>query len=362
MIKKGMFVSHRGMAKCCIDRNAQKNISPKEFWFGETRKQALEDMENNLDVNGCDLCYKNESKRTPSHRNYYSVYDNFPSTDLPTVLDIDFSNFCNLKCVMCNPDRSSQWAKDVGKGIVSMSHQHIDELISISDNLQEITLQGGEATIMPEYEYFFEKLREKDLCKNIKVQVITNLTNTKVRFYELLKDFKEVRISVSVDAHGGANDYIRWPSKFESVSENFKVISEYKNISEIGISNTINILSMFNYGDFLNWSKEIEKICHRYDRVFGVAPMKIYAPLHFSPFIAPKQLKQKFSNDVKEFFTHHNFHNTKTKTELQLMIKRLSMSKENIRELDRLRTTVRQLDTQRNIKITDYIPDFHKYI
>ena len=353
-----MFVSHRGMSLCCLNEDRHKDTLPSEFWYGDTRKNALEKMHNDKEVKGCDICYRNEKNNMYSLRKLYHKWHHVPVKALPTMLDIDLSNFCNLKCVMCSPNRSSQHAKDVGLGVTGVDTKFIDDLVEMSGDLTEMSLQGGEPTLMPEYEYYFEKLKERDLCKNIKVDVITNLTNTKQKFYQLLKEFKEIKITVSVDAYGTANEYVRWPSKFEAIENNFKVISEMENVKEIDISHTVQLLSMFNYGDFLKWIKKIEEICTRQPRTFRVSPIPLNNPVYLNCYSAPESLKQHFANDVRAFFDSNDIKMHNTKTELQLLCRRLKNVKTNDQVKAQLLEKVTKLDTQRQVKIEDYIPNF----
>jgi len=361
IIKKGLFVSHRGVSLCCINPDKHQ-MKPSDFWTGDTRQLALANMQQENKVKGCDICYSNEEKKTPSSRLFYDTYKDVECKDLPTMLDLDFSNFCNLKCVMCNPARSSEWAKDIGQPVSSISKEMIDDLFSISDEVTEITIQGGEPSIMKEYEYYFGLLNSRNIIKNINLQVITNATNINNKFYTLLEKFKSVRLSVSIDAFDKANDYVRWPSHFDQIEKNLIKMSGLKNTVRVEILNSLNILSMFNYKDFLLWCKKIENIYNQKGKYFGLVPMKVISPLKYNPFVAPTALKEKFINDVKEFLAEDNLKgNLNFKTEILMISHRLKNSNKNDVAIEQLKSTIKQLDTQRNSKITDYIPNFYDY-
>ena len=362
IIKKGLFVSHQGVSLCCINPNKYQ-MSPSKFWYGEERKLALLQMEKNNKVKGCDRCYNAEENKIASSRIFYNSYKDIPSKDLPTMLDLDFSNFCNLKCIMCNPTRSSEWAKDEGKGVSTISKDIIDDLFSISKNVVQITIQGGEPSIMQEYEYYFELLEKADIAKNIDLQIITNVTNVNNRFYSLLESFKSVRLSVSIDAFGLANNYIRWPSKFNQIEKNLIKISQLKTSVRVEILNSLNILSMFNFKEFLEWCKKIEDIYQQKQRYFGLVPMKVISPVQYSPFIAPMSLKEKFIEDVNHFFKENTLvGNSNFKTEMFLIIKHLKTSVTNDIAIKTLKEKIKQLDNQRKTDITNFIPNFYQYI
>jgi len=362
-IQKGLFVSHRGIGLCCTNPDKNKDILPSEFWSGPTRSNALIKMNNGDPVKGCHNCYKTEANRMNSPRTFAHIYDDLPTMELPTHLDLDFSNFCNLKCVMCDLTRSSEWAKDVGESVSTVTKDMLDDLAGISDHVQRICIQGGEPTIMPEFEYYFSLLEQKGLIKNIELMMITNATNVNAKFYELLKGFKKVRLTVSVDAYGMANDYIRWPSNFSQIERNLMKMSDLPKNMEVEIFNTLNMLSMFNYGEFLEWCKKIEKVFDRKGKLFKIVPMKVEGPKKYSPFCAPTNLKNKLIADVKTFMEKDNLnHNSNWKTETMMIMKRLDNSAVDPEVLEDLKKTVTELDKERNKKITDYIPDFYKYI
>jgi sulfatase maturation enzyme AslB (radical SAM superfamily) len=361
-INKGMFVSHQGVRLCCVN-NDTKNIKPSEFWGGDVRKDALSNMEAEHEVKGCDICYKTESRKMPSSRTFANSYDRLPVKKFPTMLDVDLSNFCNLKCVMCGPTRSSEWAKTLGLPVSSMSYDLIDDLANISGDLQHLTIQGGEPTIMKEYEYYFSLLKEKGIINNIDLQMITNATNINKRFYDLLTEFKSVRLSISIDAYGLANDYIRWPSKFKQIEKNLIEISNLPNNVQIELLNSLNVLSMFNYYKFLKWCKKIEVIFEEKKKIFRIVPMKVQIPKKYSPFLAPLSLKEKFTNDVKIFMKESNLtHNSNWRTEMMLLVKQINTSLNDDKSMDLLKDTIKDLDLQRNKKITNYIPDIYDYI
>jgi len=320
-------------------------------------------MNDHKPVAGCDVCYKTELKKVPSTRTFAKSYDTLPISDLPTVLDVDFSNFCNLKCVMCTEKRSSEWAKDLGLPVSKLTYDRIDNLLSISGHVKHLTVQGGEPSIMPEYEYFFEKLDERGIAQNIDVQIITNATNINRKFYDLLGRFKSVVLGVSVDAYGLANDYIRWPSKFGQITKNIQAIGDLQGPIQVNILNTINILSMYDYGKFLEWCCEMEQIFESKGKILRTIPMKVQNPKAYSPFSATVELKEKFCDDVGQFMSKRTLsHNANWKLEMMLLVKSIKGSPVDDKAILDLKHKITDLDGKRNKNITKFIPDFYNYL
>ena len=271
---------------------------------------------------------------------------------------------------MCHSGRSSQWAKELGihtetNGVKTITDELLKETCELSHNLEELVIQGGEPSIMPEFETYFQYLKDNNLIKNIKLQVISNLTNINTRFFERLKDFKNVRLCVSVDSYGPANDYIRFPSKFEKITENLIKVSEMSNNIEVELFNSIQILSLFNYNKFLDWCVSIEDHFKLNNKSFKIIALKVTEPAIYSLFNAPAQLKAKFNSDIEKFFKSNKSAlrgNVHFPIELKLLQKKLLASTSNNDQLHQLKEQLSVLDQRRNIKITNYIPNLHKYV
>jgi len=370
-LDKGIGISHRGISYCCTNniRNPISKNVINDFWFGIERKSTIAENNNNQAVKGCESCYIEESKQTSSDRIFAKEFDALDIKKYPRIMLVDFSNFCNLKCVMCSPSRSSQWAKEtsnIKNGIFTVPIDLLNEAVSISKNLDTLIMQGGEPTIMEENIYFLEQLNRKNYSKNINIRLTTNGTNLYAPFYDLLKNFKTIRIQVSIDSHGPANDYIRWPSKFEHIERNMISLSQYSDNFTVEIHNTINILSMFNFKDFLFWCKKIEKVYHKNNKTLKIVHSKVLEPIVYSPYYASEILKKYFIQDVLNFFSNDNLKdNGFFKTEMQVFLKSIKNFIPNLKTIENNRKylveKIYHLDNERSIKITDYIPTFYDY-
>ena len=363
-IDKGLYVSHRGTSLCCVNEQIEKPTQlPSKFWNSKKRQQAIIRSHKDMPVDGCASCYRLESKKLPSNRTRLKKHNSLPTKDLPVLLDLDFSNLCNLKCIMCNSERSSELAKDKklyvnNKGVSQVSKQVIDDLINISAEVKEIQIQGGEPSIMEDNNYYFQRLDEKGYSKNITVLININGTNLNKKFCNSLKNFKSVRLSVSIDSYGLANNYIRWPSKFEAIDKNVRALAKYKNF-HTEVFSTINVLSLFDYKNFLFWCKEMESFYATNGKTFRVTPSKILNPIYYSPFIATNNLKDYFIHQINDFLQYNNLtHNSKWKLEMLMFLKSLKEAKTNHNAIKQLMYQVKYLDEQRNTSIEHFIPNF----
>lgn len=362
----GLFFSHRGPGFCCHPSKKYPGLDVNQWWNSEYRKQSVEKMKQGIKVDECSVCYQEEENNEISTRMVFNKKIDFSTSfkTLPKQMDLDLSNFCNLKCIMCSPSRSSQWAKDKGifaenNGISNMTREEIDKICELSYDLEFLQIQGGEPSIMPEYDYYFDFLKKNDIIKNIDLYTITNLTNLNTKFFKFLENFKKVTLGVSIDSHGLSNNYIRYPSNFEKIEKNLIKMNE--STFDIQIVIALQTLSMFNFDEFLNWLDKMHEIYKKNNKLFKIFVQKVYSPEELCVYNAPLELKKKFIRDIETYFLNSNKLNRNHffKIELKNTINQLSIDKNN-NDID-LKTFINNLDQKRNIKITDYIPTFHDY-
>jgi len=263
---------------------------------------------------------------------------------------------------MCGPQRSSQWSKELGqKTLTPLSKEQLDDLCSISHRVKYITIQGGEPSIMPEFEYYFQYLKDHGLIKNIELDCISNLTNINNNFYSLIEYFKFVKINASVDSYDLANNYIRFPSNFKKIEQNLVCLAS-KNV-QVNLQITLQTLSMFNFYDFLMWINEMQAKYSDKDKTLGLNISYVSNPRYLNIQNAPKKLKQKMISDIKRFKSTGASlgKNLKFNIELRNIEKSLSQNQDQ-KHIDELKEYLCVLDNRRSIKITNYIPDFHNYI
>jgi len=358
----GLQATHRGTRLCCRSRKSGIN-GIKDFWESDYREEVKNKMLKGETVSDCASCYKDEAEGKISLRNHYnSIYKKLPIQASPTALDLDFSNLCNLQCIMCGPNRSSQWNKELGgKTLTPISKEQIDQLCQMSGQVKHITIQGGEPSIMPEFEYYFQHLKDKDLIGDIEIDCISNLTNINTKFYKFLEHFKSVNINASVDAHGKVNDYIRFPSKFQKIEQNLLELTNKK--MQVNLQITLQTLSMLNFYDFLAWISDVHEKYKQKNKTLGLNISYVRKPKCLDIKNAPIELRQKMITDIRKFKNKHSTAIKDIKFNIELRnIEKLLSNDNPPKYIQELKDYFLLLDIRRNIKITNYIPDLHKYL
>ena len=158
--------------------------------------------------------------------------DNQGQTDR-TITDwqIDLGNFCNGACVYCSPHSSSKLATEfLQLGLVDSvppsswcdDPELLDKFINdltASPNLSYLHFLGGETVITPGFKKILAALVTAGIANDLVIGFTTNLTVWSDPVIELLTQFKQVHLGMSIETLTSVNDYVRYPSNINSVIE-----------------------------------------------------------------------------------------------------------------------------------------------
>ena len=247
----------------------------EEAWNSETYKTIRTQMLNGERPEMCARCFKEEDVGIWSTRQAWNVKwkeDKEYTVDAPfdiRYVDIRLGNLCNLKCRMCNPYASNQWVKEWKLVDPNANEDELarlknltwpedektwDNLFSIVDTVKEIYLTGGEPTIIKEQFKLLDYCVKHGYAKKIKLKYNTNLTNIPQDLVQAWKDFKQVQLNCSIDAIGDLDRYIRYPSNWSKILENFELIQKLDN-KYIEIHNTVQMYNILRLDEFIEWAK-----------------------------------------------------------------------------------------------------------
>jgi organic radical activating enzyme len=227
--------------------------------------------------NGCDYCKDIEYSGGVSDRMFQNQIPNIYPRELdqntaitevnPVVLEVFFSNTCNLSCVYCNAKYSSsiqaENKKFGGSIIPELDFKYTDnryrDLASKFWNwfelnsflLQRLQILGGEPFLQNDVlkliDYF-----DQNPHPDLEFNLITNLSlPTKViqPVLEKLRDLKQqnklksIDIQVSVDCWGKSQEYIRHGFDLVTFNSNMELMINM-NAFRIGLLSTITSLSI----------------------------------------------------------------------------------------------------------------------
>ena len=352
--------------KMFLGKNSFEEIS-NSGTFKELRRQML----NNEFPEVCRNCYfyeKNKvySKRIESNFKFSHLIEDCFKRTLPdgTLTKINYKyvelrlgTICNLKCVTCNPFSSSKWNEDVKAFEGSLfqgdyyqndiktewfrSQKFYDELYDHCEDLEEVWINGGEPTLIKEHSYFLERLIKSGRSKNINIHYSINLSYMHEHYIELWKQFKQVRLHLSIDDLEERNDFIRYGSSWKTIMENFQRILKEKDVFHLEICQTVSALNVMNIHKFKKFAQEHNII---------VAHNFVHYPVHLAVNILPEEMVNKLKENLSGLHPH----------ERQRLMSEVSRECEP-GMLDKFVGFMKILDKQRKTSIKDVLPEWREY-
>jgi sulfatase maturation enzyme AslB (radical SAM superfamily) len=220
-------------------------------------------------------------------------------------LELVFDNVCNLKCRSCGTPNSHLWYEDEQAlyGMSFIEKKYVKNTlykdIDFTD-LENIEVLGGEPIISPGTAEFFKKAKELDIIKNLTIQISTNgMEKPSGHVLTALLECKALELTISIDAYGKYNDYIRSGSNFDQIVANLDYYNNLIDIrngdTKIAVHTTISIYNV-NQLDLLD-----NCISTKFPRF-----NKTQQVLQFPVFLSIKNTNQEYKDLVRPFIKNDN--------------------------------------------------------
>jgi hypothetical protein len=232
------------------DRTQGKNIRDQDpiTWFQQGMAPVRKSMLDGVSVPGCRECDLVDTHGKVSGRqrqrlkiginpsNFEKSLLSSPWIDelrhslerdghsdlIPRDWQINLGNFCNSACLFCTPYSSSRLASEFKKiGLIdkmpdanwcedpNLLNEFVN-MLSQSPKLCYLHFIGGETLITPAFQTILQALVNNGLSEKISIGFTTNLTTWNQSVINLLSQFKEVNLGMSIECIHPLNDYIRY--------------------------------------------------------------------------------------------------------------------------------------------------------
>jgi len=209
--------------------------------------------------NECYNCKQAEKQSLPSRRigsNQWYIENGYDNLDTELIrLDYWTGDTCNLACVICGPDNSSQWKKELGFAKEDR-HRIVNKFWKTIDisQLKFIHFNGGEPLLSKEHVEFLQSIKQK---QDVHINYNTNGTILPTKeLLELWAQFKLVQIDFSIDDIGERFEYQRYPAKWTSVESNLKWYIDNSPVNcMFAVNTTVSILNQSNLENLNDWLK-----------------------------------------------------------------------------------------------------------
>lgn len=226
---------------------------------------------------GCEYCQNIETAGGVSDRMFQNkIQDIYPLeldqdaslvSVFPSVLEVFFSNTCNLGCVYCTPALSSTLQQEAARfgGALTQRDDIPRQLNKYRDlvpkfwhwfarhghRLQRLQVLGGEPFLQPEIDQLMDIFESQDFS-HLEFNLVTNLSVPERVIRPRLERLgtlvtqgrlRRVDIQVSIDCWGTNQSYTRYRIDLELFENNLRHLMDH-GVFRIGLLSTVNSLSI----------------------------------------------------------------------------------------------------------------------
>ena len=285
-----MYITLRGKVSPCWKLPGycdhwSKDRSLMDIWRGEHFQKYRDALKQNIFLDRCQECKKEIDDGVWPLAKAYEI---FPVKDMPSLMEIELSNQCNLECIMCSAELSSGIRKKMGLDPLPQifDDTFIEQMKEFIPHLTELRINGGEP--------FAQKI-VLDLCDvvaeikpDLKINIATNGTvyNKRVKY---ILDNCNVHLNISIDSLIPERyEQIRLNGDFSILMKNFEIFKKYHKEKKRTISIMVNPMNN-------NWEEMTE---------FGKFTTEHECNLWFNTILYPEHLTIKHlpSAEIKHIY------------------------------------------------------------
>ena len=257
------------------------SINVSEVWNSPERQALKDSIANDIPIPGCNACYQAEAHGLESRRiGSKKLYEQFhKDTDIeltgPQGLDYSVGNLCNLKCVVCGPNNSTQWISDYQKiypekSIDQFKYHKLNQIKITStsgiDNIKNIHFHGGgEPFLSDAHVQLLEKIQQNQGLDQVRVFYNTNGTQrVSNKILKLWEQCKLIELYFSIDDIGHRFDYQRTGADWHQVVKNLKWYTDNMPHNHMFNINCVwGYLNLFYLNELIDWHRD-NFSCNRY--------------------------------------------------------------------------------------------------
>lgn len=303
----------------------------------DSYKQIRLDMLNGIVPKACQGCKNIEdnggvSKRMQDGSRYnldharLTKSDGSIDVDLMNV-ELRLGNYCNLKCRGCNAESSTSWVQDYYKLKDSVnlpssydltikdtktdyswceSEDFYNDLLANSKNLDVINISGGEPFLVPKHFEILQRLVDEGKT-DVRIHYITNLNYNfdKLRpALQMLKNFKQVSISFSIDDIEDRNGYIRKNSDWELMMTNLKLFIDECPKFVLSITQTVMAYNFMYIEELYLYLNK-----HNLLPMFGIRLNHIHSPDYLNANVLPIEVRREKIDQLRDILPETMYKN-----------------------------------------------------
>ena len=286
-------------------------------------------------------------------------------------------NKCNLKCNSCWSVSSNQIYKERKKMLAKekkipewLYYQWKHEIKSVEEHdwawyetqdfrdfvddvaptLERLYLTGGEPTMIDANEYVLNKLVEVG-NKDCYVAWTTNMTTWPDGFYDKLDFFNSSEIQMSIDGYGDHNMYIRYPTDWSVLENNFKKAQALPEKVQLKIYFVYQAWNIFDVRKLINWLESIQT------RRIDFVPLFLEHPDQIHSCVWPANVKTQVIEDLSRI--NSRLHNDAVQRIINYTV---NTNKYSIDNIHRMKQFISINDKYRKYQFKDIFPGLNRIL
>lgn len=315
-----------------------RDHSVAEIWNSQQMKETRLMMLRGEVPASCKKCFVEENNGIVSKRQWETavwndrldlkniVKNTTTDGELPLYIpyfDLRLGNMCQLKCIMCSPHDSSAWIKDWKLQFpkytdVNLKNDQrwdasydytwyqkgsfLDTMKDQVSNIKELYFAGGEPLLIPEHYKILEFMVDSGNAVNCVLRYNSNGIELPPKLFDLWNHFKSVKFNFSIDNLYEKNEYIRYPSKWKSITDNLTVLDNTADNVIVNIACAVQILNILDIVELAQWKQEQNfKKISMIDGAGVIGLHLVYFPSYLNIRILPPHLKNLAACKIQSF-------------------------------------------------------------
>ena len=303
---RSRVITNSGYVRPCCHFRSESSLTEEDF------RVLQSDLARGIKRRECNECWQKEEMGLD-----YTLRDSNQNQPLDEInnLEINLSNLCNMKCRMCGPDSSNKWIDehvhlfentpvgefraDEGRGLQG-AFKSDGDLVAYLDSLnlsclKNLKVAGGEPFMHRQFLTLLRYFVDRENT-DFEFMILTNGSIVTDEFLDLLKQFKNVKYSLSLEATGRLYEYIRSGRQFtfEQIQRNFDRIkseTDFRMLTNCATS----AHSIYGIGELLIWALENLEDAHTNFHSYPV-----FVPDYLSPSVIPPYFRERAWNHSKK--------------------------------------------------------------
>lgn len=370
----------------------------EEIWNSEYMIDIRRQMLNGERPKACDVCWKLEDSGIQSSRQ--SAFGELKSwampkqyqtlnPPLPQSLELRLGNFCNLRCNSCwslSSDRVADerrriqlkdkdiplWLKKEWDHELELdkqanwkwweSDEFVESIKKLAPTLKRLYLTGGEPTLIKRNIEIMQMILDTG-NRDCYIALTTNLTQWNEVFYNTMSQFNHGEIQISIDHVYDKNEYIRYPTKWESIEKN--IILLYSKFPQTWKIKHYTVFQTYNYDaipEVLDWAHKHRSYydSKEHNRLYIWSPIMLDSPGYLDVRIIQPEVREKTIEKLKAYKPSHNVPNLWYQHGVEQAIKRLEDNSLSEEYCTKKRQEFREFsDTMDRNRGTQWYTTFH---